>query len=99
MLMLDDYRHVYIGQAWDMRLFINAHGSGIKQCDRLIWGHDLVLSIDASARHGHYPLRRANNQCRQLGGPARRDIPPDYLLNRIRGEGVTGLGGLSISRV
>ena len=47
MLMLDDYRHVYIGQAWDMRLFIKAHGSGIKQCDRLIWGHDLVLSIDA----------------------------------------------------
>ena len=48
-MVLDDYRQAYIGQAWDMRRRIKAHWSGTKQFDRLIWGdvHDSVLSIDS----------------------------------------------------
>jgi hypothetical protein len=98
-MVLDDYRQAYIGQAWDMRRRIKAHWSGTKQFDRLIWGdvHDSVLSIDSFRALDTTRIFAARTiNADRLESKLVRTFPPDYLLNRIGGGALTGMRALFI---
>lgn len=98
-MVLDEYRQAYIGQARDIRARIRSHWTGTKQFDRLLWGdkHNSVLSIDSfraldTTRIFAARTTRANSLEIKLV----RDFPPDYLLNRIGGGDIGGLRSLFI---
>lgn len=98
-MVLDEYRQAYIGQARDIRARIRKHWTGTKQFDRLLWGdkHTSVLSIDSfraldTTRIFATRTTRANSLETKLV----RDFPPDYLLNRIAGGDIGGLRPLFI---
>ncbi|MGF9648898.1 GIY-YIG nuclease family protein [Pseudarthrobacter oxydans] len=99
-MVLDQYRQAYIGQAWDMRKRIKAHWNGIKQFDRLLWGsvEESVMSIDAFRALDTtriFASRTINADA--LETRLVNTFPPDYLLNRIGGGAVTGMRGMFIA--
>lgn len=99
-LVLDDYRQAYIGQAWDMRKRVKAHWTGTKQFDRLLWGgvEESVMSIDSFR-----PLDTTRIfACKTMHYDALETrlvntFPPDFLLNRIGGGAVSGMRGVFIA--
>lgn len=98
-LVLDDYRQAYIGQAWDMRKRIKRHWAGTKQFDRLLWGgvEESVMSIDAFRALDTtriFAVKTINYDT--LETRLVKSFPPDYLLNRIGGGAMSGLRGLFI---
>jgi hypothetical protein len=99
-MVLDQYRQAYIGQAWDMRKRIKAHWNGTKQFDRLLWGsvEESVMSIDAFRALDTtriFASRTINADA--LETRLVNTFPPDYLLNRIGGGAVTGMRGMFIA--
>lgn len=98
-LVLDDYRQAYIGQAWDMRKRIKAHWTGTKQFDRLLWGsvEESVMSIDSFR-----PLDTTRIfACKTMNYDTLEarlvnTFPPDFLLNRIGGGAVSGMRSIFI---
>ncbi|GAB3244441.1 GIY-YIG nuclease family protein [Arthrobacter pigmenti] len=99
-MVLDEYRQAYIGQATDIRARIKKHWSGTKQFDRLLWGdkHESVLSIDSFR-----PLDTTRIFAMRTSRPHRLEaklvegFPPDYLLNRIGGGRMVGMRPLFIA--
>lgn len=99
-MVLDGYRQAYIGQALDIRARIKRHWAGVKQFDRLLWGHrhDSVLSIDsfrALDTTRVFAARTINAD--SLEARIVRTFPKDYLLNRIEGGAITGIRGSFIA--
>lgn len=99
-LVLDDYRQAYIGQAWDMRKRIKSHWKGTKQFDRLLWGgvEESVMSIDSFR-----PLDTTRIfACKTMNYDTLETrlvntFPPDFLLNRIGGGALSGMRGMFIA--
>jgi hypothetical protein len=92
-LVLDGYRQAYVGQALDIRARFNSHWSGTKEFDRLLWGHkhESVISVDAFRALDTtrvFAARTTNGY--RLEERLVDTIPPDYLLNRIRGGEMNG---------
>lgn len=87
-MVLDEYRQAYVGQAADIRKRIKDHWAGTKQFDRLVWGsvESSVLSIDAFR-----PLDTTRIFAVRSSSPHRleakieQSFPADFLLNRVRG--------------
>jgi hypothetical protein len=98
-MVLDEYRQAYVGQAWDMRKRIKRHWNGTKQFDRLLWGgvEESVMSIDSFRARDTtriFAARTINYDA--LESRLVRTFPPDYLLNRIGGGAVTGMRSMFI---
>lgn len=99
-MVLDEHRQAYVGEARDMRKRIRGHWSGTKQFDRLIFGspQESVLSIDSF---------RGLDTTRIFATPTTHGyefetkiveaFPPDFLLNRMGGGEVTGLRGVFLA--
>lgn len=87
-LVLDDYRQAYIGQAGNLRHRIKSHWWGTKQFDRLVFGHphESVLSIDAFRVLDTTRVYAATT-ARPDALEARlvRHFPQSLLLNRVAG--------------
>ncbi|RNL51414.1 GIY-YIG nuclease family protein [Arthrobacter oryzae] len=99
-LVLDDNRQAYVGQATDMRRRIKALWTGTKQFDRLLWGgvEESVLyiaSFRALDTTRIFAARTINSDA--LETKLVNAFPPDFLLNRIGGGAVTGMRGLFIA--
>jgi hypothetical protein len=99
-MVLDEYRQAYIGQASDIRRRIKAHWSGTKQFDRLLWGgvEESVMSIDSFRALDTTRIFAAwTINADRLESRLVKTFPPDYLLNRIDGGAVTGMRAMFIS--
>lgn len=98
-LVLDGYRQAYIGQSSDIRARIKKHWAGVKQFDRLLWGHkhESVLSIDSFRALDTTRIFAArSSRADTLESKLVDTFPPDYLLNRVGGGKPNGLRGLFI---
>ncbi|WP_415853626.1 hypothetical protein [Sinomonas sp. G460-2] len=99
-MVLDEYRQVYIGSAWDIRKRIKQHWAGTKEFDRLIWGgkHQSVLSIDSFRALDTTRIFAAGTvNGFELEERLERNFPPDYALNRVGGGEITGFRSLFIA--
>jgi hypothetical protein len=100
LMVLDEYRQAYIGQAIDIRARIKRHWAGTKQFDRLLWGnkHQSVLSIDSFRALDTTRIFAARTtRGDRMEARLVNTFPPDYLLNRIGGGAVTGLRAIFIA--
>lgn len=96
-MVLDGYKQAYVGQAMDIRSRIKRHWAGVKQFDRLLWGHkhESVLSIDSFRALDTTRIFAARtSRADSLETRIVNNFPPDFLLNRIGGGAVTGLRGM-----
>jgi hypothetical protein len=87
-MVLDRYKQVYIGQAWDIRARIKRHWAGTKQFDRLIFGdiNTSVLSIDSfRARDTTRIFAARTARGLQMEERLVNTFPPDFSLNRAPG--------------
>ncbi|MBV1780833.1 GIY-YIG nuclease family protein [Paeniglutamicibacter sp. ABSL32-1] len=99
-MVLDEHRQAYVGQARDVRKRIRGHWSGTKSFDRLIFGspQESVLSIDSfrgldTTRIYAMPTARSYEFETKIVDA----FPPDFLLNRMGGGEVTGLRGVFLA--
>jgi len=86
--VLDRYKQVYVGQAWDIRNRIKQYWSGTKQFDRLIFGdvETSVLSIDSFRALDTTRIFTAKTiSGEELEQRLVNTFRPDYMLNRIPG--------------
>ena len=93
-MVLDDYRQAYIGQASDMRARIKRHWSGTKAFDRLLWGSppESVLSIDSFRSLDTTRIFAARTTLvDRLEAKLVRTFPEDFTVNRIGGGKPDGL--------
>ncbi|MDL5486025.1 GIY-YIG nuclease family protein [Microbacterium wangruii] len=87
-MVLDDYRQAYVGQASDIRTRIKQHWTGTKPFDRLVFGSpdSSVLSIDSFRSLDTTRIFAARTQVpHRLEAKIERSFPPDFLLNRVSG--------------
>ena len=87
-LVLDDYRQAYVGQASDIRGRVRQHWRGMKQLDRLVFGHAhaSVLSIDVFRALDTTRIFAAKtSRPDALERRVVREFPGDLLLNRVGG--------------
>jgi excinuclease UvrABC nuclease subunit len=99
-MVFDDYRQAYIGQAVDMRARIRQHWTASKQFDRLLWGHkhESVLSVDSFRALDTTRIFAAKTiNADRLERRLVKNFPPDYLLNRIEGGALTAVRGAFIA--
>ncbi|GAB2516325.1 hypothetical protein [Paramicrobacterium agarici] len=93
-LVLDKYKQIYIGQAWNIRKRVKQHWNGTKQFDRLLWGsvEESVLSIDAfRALDTTRIFAAGSTRASDLEAKLEAEFPRDFALNRIWGGDVQGL--------
>jgi hypothetical protein len=93
-LVLDEYRQAYIGQAWNLRRRIRQHWTGTKSFDRLLWGsvEESVMSIDSFRALDTTRIFAARTfDAFELEQKLERAFPGDYLLNRIHGGEMNGI--------
>jgi hypothetical protein len=91
-MVLDQYRQVYIGQAANLRQRIKRHWSGTKQFDRLVFGmvDESVMSIDAFQALDTTRLFAATTtRADALEARVVKSFPANYRLNRIGGGKLT----------
>jgi len=99
-MVLDEYRQAYVGKSIDMRRRIKSHWAGSKPLDRLTFGdpRTSVLSIDVFRPLDTTRIYAAKTtRADQLERRLEREIPADYLLNRIWGGDMTPARALLIS--
>lgn len=90
-MVLDEYKQVYIGQSTDIKKRIMSHWSKQKEFDRLLWGNvqDSVLSIDS---FGALDTTRIfvleTEKLDYYESKLQKKIPFCYKLNRIGGGSI-----------
>lgn len=100
-MVLDDYKQAYIGQARDIRARIMRHWSGVKQFDRLIFGskYESVLSIDSFRSLDTTRIFAARtSMADSLEIRLVKSFPGDLLLNRMGGGKPMKFRGLFIEQ-
>jgi hypothetical protein len=91
-MVLDQYRQVYIGQATNLRQRVKKHWSGTKSFDRLVFGEvdESVMSIDTFQPLDTTRIFAAvTSRADALEARVVRSFPAEYRLNRIGGGKLT----------
>jgi hypothetical protein len=99
-MVLDNYRQVYVGESVNIGRRIRQHCSGMKAFDRLLWGHkhESVLSIDAFRPLDTtriFALR--STAADSIETRILNRFPRENVLNRIGGGDVSGFRALFIT--
>ena len=87
-MVLDQYRQIYTGKAYEIRQRIRSHWTGTKQLDRLVFGDvaESVLSIDSfRALDTTRIFAAATENPAELETEIEAGFPRDFALNRIWG--------------
>lgn len=99
-LVLDDHRQAYIGQASDIHARIRQHWAGVKPFDRTLFGRadESVLSIGSFRPLDTTRIFAAKSRRRDsLEENLVANFPPEFLLNRILGGTPEGIRALFLA--